>query len=368
MQPARPPLSIVFIAPLPPPLTGHSIADQVLLDCLNERHRVSVVDLSVDSQHDGSISFRRIRAVLNVLRKVRGASKGVDVAYLTIAESVAGNLKDLFIFWLLRGKASRIVLHLHGGSFRVAVLERSRLLRKWNEVFLSQVDRIVVTGDSHKEIFRDVTAPAQLAVVPNFALPYLFTTPDHIRRKFANVGRVRVLYVSGMDPRKGYARLLEVYFTLSPETRARLQLDFAGRFDDLEEQKAFEASIATSEDITYHGIVDGERKRELFTQAHVFCLPTAYLEGQPLTILEAYASGCVVFTTPQPGILDVFVPGVNGQLISTEDPALLKGHLAAIASHPEQSLDIALGNFDEADRSYRADTFRERMIRILEGH
>lgn len=328
---------------------------------------MDVVDLSVDSQHDGSISFRRIRAVLNVLRKVRAARKGVDVAYLTIAESIAGNLKDLLILWLLRDKVGRVVLHLHGGSFRVAVLERSRLLKKWNEAFLSQVDKVVITGHSHKEIFCGIVASQRLAVVPNFALPQLFTTTDNIRRKFAGVECVRVLYVSGMDPRKGYGRLLDAYLALQPEIRARLRLDFAGRFDDPQEQEVFEARIATSEDISYHGVVNGERKRQLFAQAHVFCLPTGYLEGQPLTILEAYASGCVVLTTPQPGILDVFVPGVNGQLISTEDPALLKENLAAIAAHPERSLAVALGNFDEAEKNYRADTFREKMIRILEG-
>ncbi len=329
---------------------------------------MEVVDLSVDSQHDGSISLRRVRAVLSVLRRVRAAREGIDVAYLTIAESIAGNLKDLLIFWLLRGKAGRIVLHLHGGSFRVAVLERSRLLRKWNEAFLSQVDKIVITGHSHKEIFRDIVAPQRLDVVPNFALPQLFSTPNDIRRKFADIARVRLLYVSGMVPGKGYVRLLDAYLTLPPAIRARLRLDFAGRFDDPKEQQAFEARIAASEDISYHGVVDGERKRQLFAEAHVFCLPTGYLEGQPLTILEAYASGCVVLTTPQPGILDVFVPGVNGQLISTEDSALLKKHLMAIAEHPERSLPVALGNFDEAEKNYRASTFRERMIRILEGH
>jgi glycosyltransferase involved in cell wall biosynthesis len=361
-------MKILFIAPLPPPLTGHSIADQILFDELKDRHRMEVVDLSVDSQHDGSISLRRVRTVLGVLRKIRTARKGVDVAYLTIAESIAGNLKDLLILWLIRGKATRVVLHLHGGSFSVAVLERSRLLRKCNEMLLSQVDKIVITGHSHKDIFRGIVAPQQLAVVPNFALPQLFTKADDIRRKFADVECVRVLYVSGMDHRKGYARLLDAYLALSPEIRARLRLDFAGRFDNAQEQKAFEARIAAAEDITYHGIVDGERKRQLFAQAHVFCLPTSYLEGQPLTILEAYASGCVVFTTPQPGILDVFVPGVNGQVVSTEDPALIKEHLVAIALNPERSLSIALNNFDEAEKNYRADVFCERMVRILEGH
>lgn len=361
-------MKILFIAPLPPPLTGHSIASEILFNRLKDRHFMEVVDLSVNSQHNGSVSLRRVRAVFSVLQKVREARKGVDVAYLTIAESIAGNLKDLLIFWLLRGKVGRVVLHLHGGSFRDAVLDRSWLLRKWNAVFLSQVDKIVITGHSHKEIFRDIVALQQLAVVPNFALPQLFTTTDEIRRKFENVERVRILYVSGMDSRKGYARLLDAYLALPPEIRARLQLDFAGRFDNPQEQIAFEARIAAVEDVAYHGIVNGDRKRQLFAKAHVFCLPTSYLEGQPLTILEAYASGCLVLTTPQPGILDVFIPDVNGKLVSTEDLELLKEHLVAIALHPERSLAIALTNFAEADKNYRADVFCERMFRILEGH
>jgi glycosyltransferase involved in cell wall biosynthesis len=360
-------LSILFIAPLPPPLTGHSIADQVLLEGLEGRHRVDVVDLSLGSRHDGSLSLERIRAVLDVLRKVRNRRQGVDVAYLTISESIAGNLKDLLIFRLLRRKVGRIVVHLHGGSFRVAVLERSRLLRRWNASFLSSVDRIVVTGRSHEAIFQGIAAPERLAVVPNFALPALFTTVDAIRRKFADVERVRVLYVSGMDRRKGYARLLDAYLELPPEARSRLRLDFAGRFDDAQEQAAFEAKIAGLADVIYHGVVDGDRKRNLFASAHVFCLPTAYLEGQPLTILEAYASGCVVLTTPQPGILDGFVPGVNGHLISTDDAAPLRACLVALGANPGQALVIALANFDDAQKNYRSDTFCERMIRILEG-
>lgn len=360
--------SILFIAPLPPPLTGHSIADQLLLEGLEKRHKVGIVDLSIGSKHDGTVSFQRIRAVINVLKKVIALRKGVDVAYLTISESITGNLKDLLILWLLRGKVGKIVLHLHGGSFRVAVLERCWLLRKANEVFLSQVDRVVITGKSHEQIFRGVVAPSRLTIIPNFALPSMFTTKENIRRKFENISFVRVLYVSSMDQRKGYARLLDAYLALPAMVRARLRLDFAGRFDDPIEQAEFEARIHASEDITYHGVVDGDRKRDLFARAHVFCLPTAYLEGQPVAILEAYASGCVVFTTPQPGILDIFEPGVNGQLISTKDSVLLRENLAAIASDPSRLMDIALSNFDDSVRNYRAHTFCERMIRILGDH
>lgn len=360
-------LTILLIAPLPPPLTGHSIADQLLLECLEERHKVGIVDLSIGSKHDGTVSFQRISAVINLLRKVVELRKGVDVAYLTISESITGNLKDLLILWLLRNKVGKTVLHLHGGSFRFAVLERSWLLWKLNEVFLSQVDRVVITGKSHEEIFRGIVAPSRLTIVPNFALQSLFTTKESIRGKFENAECVRVLYVSGMDQRKGYARLLDAYLALPARLRARLRLDFAGRFDDPIEQAEFEARIHASKDIAYHGVVDGDRKRDLFARAHVFCLPTAYLEGQPLTILEAYASGCVVLTTPQPGILDIFKPGVNGQLISTKDTVLLQENLETIAADPERLIDTALGNFDESVKNYRVDAFCERMIGIIEN-
>jgi glycosyltransferase involved in cell wall biosynthesis len=63
----------------------------------------------------------------------------------------------------------------------------------------------------------------------------------------------------------------------------------------------------------YHGdssaciIVDGPGKKNLFSEAHIFCLPTYYpYEGQPIAILEAFASGCVVITTNHSGISDFF--------------------------------------------------------------
>ena len=58
----------------------------------------------------------------------------------------------------------------------------------------------------------------------------------------------------------------------------------------------------------------GEKKRRLFAEAHVFCLPTyySYYEGQPISILEAYASGCVVITTDHGGICDIFKDKING--------------------------------------------------------
>ena len=68
--------------------------------------------------------------------------------------------------------------------------------------------------------------------------------------------------------------------------------------------------------VTYHGIVDGEKKRDLLKLCDFFALPTRYPnEGQPISILEAMGSGMFVITTDHAGIPDIVENGVNGIVI-----------------------------------------------------
>ena len=77
----------------------------------------------------------------------------------------------------------------------------------------------------------------------------------------------------------------------------------------------FEKAIEKYPNIFYHVDVDRNEKKQLFRQAHVFILPTLYAEGQPVSILEAYASGCAVITTSQKGIMDIFQDMINGFVV-----------------------------------------------------
>ena len=68
--------------------------------------------------------------------------------------------------------------------------------------------------------------------------------------------------------------------------------------------------------MTYHGIVDGDRKRALLQNGDIFCLLTNYPnEGQPISILEAMGNGMVIVTTDHSGIPDEVTDGVNGLVV-----------------------------------------------------
>jgi glycosyltransferase involved in cell wall biosynthesis len=62
-------------------------------------------------------------------------------------------------------------------------------------------------------------------------------------------------------------------------------------------------SAASEGFLKYHGVVHGKIKEQLFHQADIFVLQTSYkIEGVPLALLEAMASGCAVLTTQHNGI------------------------------------------------------------------
>ena len=77
------------------------------------------------------------------------------------------------------------------------------------------------------------------------------------------------------------------------------------RFRDNIERERFISEIKDFKNINYQGIVKGKGK-EIYFMNLIFYFTYDFFEGQPLSILEAYASGCIVLTTKKPGIKDIF--------------------------------------------------------------
>jgi glycosyltransferase involved in cell wall biosynthesis len=361
-------MRVLFIAPFPPPITGHSLAAKVFHDELALRHETTMVNLSVGSANDGSVSGRRIKEVSKVLARVWRERGGADAVYLTVSESVAGNLKDLFIYLIFAGRLSRVYIHLHGGSIKKLLFDRHPLLRRLNAWAIRRMGGVVISGHSHEHIFAGMIDRRRIHIVPNFAQEELFVTEQAIRAKFGKMDPLRVLYISGMTAGKGYLDLADAFALLSEAAKRRIQIDFAGKFDTEAEERIFRTRIAGMPAIRYHGLVDDARKRALFAQAHVFCLPTTMFEGQPISILEAYASGCVVLATGQDGIRDVFAQGRNGCEVEQHSPGSIAGVLDEVVAGGEAPLlSMALDNRRQAEERYRTAIFGARLRRIIEG-
>lgn len=360
-------MNILFIGALPDPITGQSLACQVFLDHLVRSHRVDVINLNKREFKQGMNSLRRVGEVLSALWKTWRLRRSADVIYLTISESRAGNIKDLVFYLLCYPQLERMYVHLHGGAgLRTILLGPQNLIRKANEFLLRRLAGVIVLGERHIDMFAHSVERSRIHVVPNFAQDYLFADEAAIRRKFAETAPLRVLFLSNLIPGKGYLELLEAVLGLSQQQRQRLRIDFAGGFESPDQEREFLGKIAAVPQIRYHGVVRGEHKRELFEKAHVFCLPTYYpYEGQPISILEAYASGCVVVTTDHSGIFDVFSPGTNGFAVGKRSVPDLIDVFTRMLEDQRPLLEIALTNFRIASRDFKPDTYCANLTSVL---
>lgn len=86
-----------------------------------------------------------------------------------------------------------------------------------------------------------------------------------------------------------------------------------------------------------HGVEWWGRREDMPTvlqAAHIACLPSAYGEGLPKSLLEAAACGLPIVTTDAPGCREVVHDGLNGLLVPVHDAAALATALRKLINDP----------------------------------
>lgn len=359
---------ILFVAPLPPPVTGQSLACQALLHELEQGGiAVTVININKRTLDSGRGSWGRVREILLLLWRLVCDRSHYSLVYFTPAESLIGNIKDLAVYLILGKKLRSTFIHMHGGAgMRLLLSGKYPVIRAVNTLFLKRIRGAIVLGERLRLIYANIVPQDRVYVVKNFAHDELFVDWKNLRRKLKETSKLRLLYLSNLLPGKGYDDFLEAILALPGDVTARLVVDFAGMFESDQGKTEFLKRISGISFIRYHGPVYGEEKRRLLTSAHIFCLPTYYpYEGQPISILEAYASGCAVLTTDHSGILDIFQPGRNGLLVMPKNPATISNAILALIQQPSLIRRFALINALEARRKYRKKHHLKEMCKVL---
>jgi hypothetical protein len=166
-----------------------------------------------------------------------------------------------------------------------------------------QVDRLAELGiDRQKLVHMDNTC--RISAV----------SEQQCRAKQALDGRpLRVLYLSSLIESKGFREFVDAIELLAQRHNTPIHATLCGSINTtnspsgrryLDEVRDWLTkkleSINRSREVRLTWIegADGADKERLFRDAHVFVLPTVYKnEAQPIALLEAMASGCVIVTS-----------------------------------------------------------------------
>ena len=89
------------------------------------------------------------------------------------------------------------------------------------------------------------------------------------------------------------------------------------------------------------------------------------MEGQPISIIEAMASGNLIISTAHAGIPELVEEEVNGFLVNKKSPEEIYDKLFFLANNLSVLKDFSLRNINKANLKFNLKNFEKTMLNII---
>jgi glycosyltransferase involved in cell wall biosynthesis len=357
-------MKILIIGPFPDPITGNSLANQIIYENLpkyNEDVQVDNINTSYSclKENLGKLNFSKVWHYFKQYVEIHKVLK-CDKLYYTSGQTFYGVLK--YFPYLLLAKLFRkeIIVHIHG-NFLHKEFEALRGIKQY--VFkktLTLCDKGIVLSKSLRKNLSPFLKESQIFELENFVEDIIL---DH--QFYKDFNKLRIIYLSNLMTEKGIFYLLEALTILS-EMDVDFDAKIAGGIDPAIANEIESKLNKLPDSVEYLGLVFGSDKKELLNWGNVFVFPTYYsMEGQPISIFEAYASGNVILTTKHAGIPDVFKEEINGFYIEKKSSSSIANRLQLMSENMNEHKNISNHNIKEAAEKYRVENFINKLYNIL---
>lgn len=329
--------------------------------------KIKVVDITQKMPKDGTFyrSLDYVVILLSVFTKL--LSNRIDLCYITSSQSKKGFLRDYAMVILCRWFKVPVILHQYGANYHqlIDALGKRGLMRL--KRMLEYVSTVIVEGDYMKEQFSFLPGyETKVKVIPN-GLP--------VEGKHAKISKIYdddqpfvMFYLSNLIWSKGYFDVLQSVDILVNRKGMNVKCVFAGQFmasvDDkrtgIDKKAEFEKYIndhSLSDRVEYHTGLYGEEKDACFHRANVFLLPTYYInEGQPVSVIEALAYGCVPVVTEYRHI-PMMVTRENGCFVEPQKPEQIAEIVAWLMEHPKEYSAKSRASIKDYKEKFTFDKF-----------
>jgi colanic acid/amylovoran biosynthesis glycosyltransferase len=175
---------------------------------------------------------------------------------------------------------------------------------------------------------------------------------------------LRIIQVGRLVEKKGIAYSIQALKLLS-QRRPDIKWEFRIVGDGPLKKELLLLSQELETRIVFEGSVSPRQVMNLVEQSDIFMLPSVTgadgdIEGIPVVIKEAMASGACVISTTHAGIPEMIKHNVNGLLAPERDAECLSRHIEFLSDHPEIRADMALAARETVETAY--DTKLEAIL------
>jgi glycosyltransferase involved in cell wall biosynthesis len=354
--------NILIIGPFSPPITGVSVANELLYKELQnyswEVDKINTEFSNVISSAHGALNLNKFKIIKSYFKGIKIIK--AKIIYLTIGQTFYGVLKYAPFIFLAKFLNKKVVIHLHGNHLLNEYNSLKGLKKQFFSFILKRTDNAIVLSSSLRNNFEPFIATNKIFTLFNFYENNLFISNEEFLKK--EFTQVNLLFLSNFIEEKGINVLLEAIKKINNKGIS-ISVKIAG---NKTHDNNIEMYLSELPFVEYCGVVKGATKKELLLWANVFCLPTFYkMEGQPISIIEAMATGNIILTTKHAGIPDICTEE-NALFCKKNNPEDLMDKILFLINNINYIQNIATNNYSQASIKFTQDKFIADADKILQ--
>jgi len=264
-----------------------------------------------------------------------GLTRRIDVAHINMS-SHGSSIRKPIMLWTCRLFRIPVALHLHASEYPEYFANQSRPLKAFLRRTFSSADIVLVLGRSWRDyVCRELqVSPRKVRVLLNAAPGPAAVTEPEVR----SVRPLGILFLGRLGERKGTPDLLRAL----ADARIRNEqwvATLAGDGDVVRYRGEAE-KLGLGDRVNFPGWISASEAQELLAKSDLLVLPSR-AEGLPMSVIEAFAYGLPVVSTPVGGIPDILEDGVNGLFVRPGDDAQLANAIFRIFHDESLRLRLA---------------------------
>lgn len=303
-----------------PPANGEEYKNQMLLNFLDQQHRVFVIDTKSWSREPLTL----MKLVFHFLF--------IDYDRILISASSASVFRLLDTFRFFKSRIRKTIYLVIGGYLPKAIIDRKYKVRAYQSLA-----SLVVEGESMRNSLIQSGIKSPIHVVPNF---------KRVDRCRGDINRyddpvTKFIFVSRISEPKGIDTIFEAL--KDPRITSlhkHFLIDFYGPIE-LGYSDEFNRLLTLNSNCSYKGYLDfsnhPDESYQTMSSYHVMLFPTYWMgEGFPGVIIDAFICGIPVIASNWNMNSEVITDGKTGKIIPVKSPESLAECMLDALQHKEQ--------------------------------
>lgn len=360
---------ILVVGQTPPPYGGQAMMIKHMLVGDYENMKLYHVRMCFSKEFNdrGKFSLYKITHIFAIIYNVwvMRFRHNIHTLYYPVSSAPkVALLRDVAILMCIRFLFRDIVYHFHAAGVSEELPKYPNGLRQFCYWVLKRPS-LGITSSVHNPKDAEYLKCRKVEVIP-LGIPDL--NENESRSEFGKRPYLTVMFMGLLNSTKGEEYILDAINILNKDNKD-VRFIFAGRFESEEYKNDFMSKVSAyrlTDKVKYRGVVTGERKRQMFLDADVFCFPSFFSsESFGIVMLEGMMYQMPIIASRWRGIQSVVEENKNGFLVDIKDARQIADAISKLYDNRNLLKEMALESRKIFVQKYEIGKYLKRIEEVM---